>query len=242
MKKNYALAASLICADPLNLELDLRSLANNKIDYIHFDVMDGQFVPRLGLYPEILTRIKKWEYPAGHFNIFKVDVHVMANDPELYIDTFAKAGANYFVFHWEATNNPHRVIQKIQNAGMKAGVALNIQTKVDVLDYIAPHVEMITLMAINPGIVGSKLNNVIYRKIDDIKNWINRHPYLKKNNIEIPIQIDGGVTFDNARDLIEAGADILVCGNGTIFRPHEGTINRQIEKLREILKLEDVGN
>lgn len=239
MEKQYALAASLICADPLNLDLDLRSLVNSKIDYIHFDVMDGQFVPRLGLYPEILKRIKSWQYPNGTILDFKVDVHVMANDPESYIDTFAKAGADYFVFHLEATKHPHRVIQNIINAGMKPGIALNINTANEELQYIAQDLRMVTLMAINPGIVGSKLIPTIYDKIDHLRMYRNA---LKIKKEDLLIEIDGGVTFDTARPLIEAGADILVCGNGTIFRPQDGTINKQIEKLREILKLEDVDN
>ena len=119
MKTNIKIAASLICADPLNIEKDLNQLIKSNVELIHFDVMDGNFVPRYGLYPEILKRIKLSNKCP------EVDVHMMVNNPEDYIELYSDAGADYYCFHIESTNHPHRIIKKVLNSGVKAGVALN---------------------------------------------------------------------------------------------------------------------
>ena len=120
MKNEIKIAASLICADPINIEKDLKELINSKVELIHFDVMDGSFVPRYGLYPEILKKIKSFK------NCPEVDVHMMVENPEEYIDLYKDSGADYYCFHIEASKHPHRVIKKIINSGMKAGIALNL--------------------------------------------------------------------------------------------------------------------
>lgn len=214
--KKPLLAASLICSNPLNIENDLNELLKGGIDYIHFDVMDGRFVPRYGLYPEILVSLKKKTK-------LNVDVHMMVENPEDYIDDFKHAGADCFNFHIEATNHAHRVIKKIENAGMKPGVALNPATPLSTLEYIINDISMVVLMAINPGIVGHKLIPNIIAKISDLRKFA-----IDKGNNELLIQIDGGVTFDSGKKMIDAGADILVCGTGTIFRPEEDTISNKV--------------
>lgn len=227
--KNIKIAASLICADPLNLENEVHELIQSKVDLIHFDVMDGSFVPRYGLYPEILKAIKtKGGCPL-------VDVHIMAENPEDHIDIFSKSGADYFNFHIEATKHPHRVIKKIINSGMKAGVALNPNTSIEELKWLIQDIDMVVLMTINPGIVGHKFIPEMYAKINELREFsvLNGKP-------DLIIEIDGGVTPENTNELIKAGANALVCGNGTIFRPHEDTIINKVNHLRKILSNENI--
>lgn len=219
------LAASLICSNPINIEKDIDELILGNIDWIHFDVMDGQFVPRHGLYVEVLTALRK------KTNIL-VDVHMMVSNPEDYIDIYAKANADIFCFHIETTKHASRVISKIKNSGMKVGVALNPSTPISELDWIINDIDMVCLMAINPGIVGSTLIPSTYEKITCLKQ------YAEDNlNTDLIIEIDGGVTFNTAPKLIDYGADALVCGTGTIFRPNEDTISNKIKQLRECIKI-----
>lgn len=222
MKKPIKLCASLICGDPINLEKDLAELQRSNIDMIHFDVMDGQFVPRYGLFPEILRSIKE------RFD-FTVDVHMMTYNSEQYIEDFKKAGADYFNIHIESTKHVGRVIKRIKDAGMKPGIALNPGTPINSLEWIIEDIEMVVLMAINPGIVGHKLIPNIIKKIKELRNYGNQ-----AGNHDLIIQIDGGVTPESIPLMVNAGADALVCGTGTIFRPHEDLISNKVSQIRTI--------
>lgn len=218
--KKPILAASLICSDPLNVERDIRELVDANIDWIHFDVMDGQFVPRYGLYPEILHSLRR-------LTNVPVDVHMMVENPEDYIADFAAAGATYYCFHAEATQHAHRVVKKIKDAGMQAGVALNPSTPINCLDWIINDIELVCLMAINPGIVGHKLIPATYHKMQSLREFANSH-----GNHELIIEIDGGVTFESGTKMVAHGANALVCGTGTIFRPQEDTLKNKIMSFR----------
>lgn len=224
MKNKVNIAASLVCSDPLNLEADIKELIKGRADFIHFDVMDGLFVPRYGLYPEILTSLKK-------ITDIPVDVHMMVSNPEDYIEDFKNAGATYYNFHVEATNHAHRIVKKIDKAGMLPGVALNPATSLSTLDYLIDDKKMVVLMAINPGIVGHKLIPNMIDKIRQLRKFAN-----EKGNKDLLIEIDGGVTFESGRVMIEAGADLLVCGTGTIYRPQEDSISNKIAAFRETFK------
>ena len=223
MKNEIKIAASLICADPINIEKDLKELINSKVELIHFDVMDGSFVPRYGLYPEILKKIKSFK------NCPEVDVHMMVENPEEYIDLYKDSGADYYCFHIEASKHPHRVIKKIINSGMKAGIALNPNTPLESIKWIIQDLSMVTLMTINPGIVGHKFIDEMYNKISKLKDIAIKH------NPDLLIEIDGGVTPENISKLINHGANTLVCGNGTIFRPFEDSIFNKVKYLRTII-------
>ena len=218
------IAASLICASPLSIIGDLEELIDSKVDFIHFDVMDGSFVPRYGLYPEILASLRKK-------TTIPVDVHMMVDNPEDYIEDFKQYGADYYCFHLEATKHAHRVIKKIERSGMKPGVALNPATPISDLRYIISDLKMVVLMAINPGIVGHKLIPGMINKIKDLREFAS-----KAGNQDLIIEIDGGVTPESAQNMIDAGADLLVCGTGTIFRPHEDTITNKIIEFRKIIQ------
>jgi len=216
MKQNY-LSASVICMDFLNLQRDIKALEKAKVDYLHFDVMDGVFVPRYGLFPEMLASITS-------MTDLPVDVHMMVKNPEPYIEDFAKARAKRFCVHAEGNDHLHRTLSKIRQSGMQAGVALNIATPLSYLDYITTEVDYVMLMAINPGIIGHKVIPGVFNKIQDLEK--------KLNGKGIPIMVDGGVNFETSPQMVRAGADILVGGSSIIFRPKEGSIEEMVLKYR----------
>ncbi len=226
MKKTptYTLAASLICADFMHLDKEIETLEKGNIDYIHFDVMDGVFVPRYGLFPEIITQIRKTcQIP--------MDIHMMVEDAESYLETFVKAGVNkkddIFVVHAESTKHLDRVLRRIQEKGIKAGVALNPATSLHVLDYVLPQLDLVMLMAINPGIVGHKLIPSMIEKIAHLKEKLAEYPHIL-------IEVDGGVNFESAPRMLAAGASMLVCGTQTIFQPPTPLLDR-VRDLRKVL-------
>ena len=215
MSRKFEITASLICGDPLNLERSVRDIIGADIDMIHFDVMDGVCVPRFGLYPEILVGVR-------NLTDLPVDVHMMVTNPEPYIETYAKAGATIFYVQAENNINLHRILNAIKDSGMKPGVVLNMATPLCVLDYILTDIDYLMLMAINPGIVGHTIIDTIYSKIRDVKTLIGGRA--------IKIVIDGGVTSESSATMVRAGADVLVCGSSTIFRPGEAPLPELTKK------------
>jgi ribulose-phosphate 3-epimerase len=220
--RSYKLSASLICANILRLENEIDEIVNGGCDYIHFDVMDGLFVPRFGMYPEILTAVRS-------MTKIPVDVHLMVANPENYIDVFARAGASLITVHVETCHHLHRTVQLIKHAGVQAGVSVNFATPLSTLDYIVEDVDLVLIMAINPGIVGHALIPQAIKKINNLKDKL----FTVPNNVLI--QVDGGVTFDSAPKMLDAGADILVCGSSTIFRP-DATVSDKIWELKKHLQ------
>jgi ribulose-phosphate 3-epimerase len=218
--KKYFLAASLICADPVNIERAVRELEGAGIDYLHFDVMDGLFVPRYGLYPELLKKIKT-------ITKLPTEVHLMVANPEPYLEIFAKAGADIISVHPEGNNHLHRTISLIKELGVKAGLVINPATPLNCLDYIIAELDLVMLMAINPGIVGHGLIPGALNKIDDLKRKLADNP-------EIIIEIDGGVTQESSADMIKRGAKMLVCGSSTIFKASE-KITDKVNELRAVI-------
>jgi ribulose-phosphate 3-epimerase len=215
------LAASIICGSPLSLEADIETLEKGGIDYIHFDVMDGVFVPRYGLFPEYLRAIRsKTDIP--------IEVHMMVEDPEPYINDFANAGATILTPHVEPLRHAHRTISRIKSAGVRAGLALNPGTSLSVLDYVLEDLDLVMLMAINPGIVGHKLIPGIMRKIEDMRRRIDA------TGRDIFLEIDGGVTPESGMRMVRAGATMLVCGTGTIFQP-PAKLEEKIREFRSTL-------
>ncbi|MGB5018878.1 MAG: ribulose-phosphate 3-epimerase [Candidatus Moraniibacteriota bacterium] len=204
--KQCQLAASMICGSPLNLEADLAALEKGGIDYIHFDVMDGVFVPRFGLFPEYLRAIR------SRTNL-PIEVHMMVQDPEPYIQEFVHAGATALTPHIEPLAHPHRTIMRIKKEGALAGLALNYGTPLSMLDYLLEDLDIVMLMAINPGIVGHKLIPGALKKIVDLRKKIDA------TSKDIMIEIDGGVTLESGMRMKQAGANMLVCGTSVIFQP-----------------------
>lgn len=216
MENRYLLSASIICADPVEIARDVRALDSSGIDSIHFDVMDGQFVPRYGLPPETLSGIRK-------ISNTPIDAHLMVMDAEPYVDAFVSAGANTITFSIESSMHAHRTARKIKSSGAKVGVAINPATNFDVLEYLVDDIDLVLVMAINPGIVGHKLIPSAIAKIGRLRQW------LDERGKDVEIEIDGGVTFDSAADMICAGATMLVCGSSTIFQPGFSVSGKLIE-------------
>lgn len=219
-RKKYYLSASIVCSDFSNLQKELKLLEKGEVDYIHFDVMDGVFVPRYGLPPEILHTIKK-------LTKIPVDVHLMVCNPEPYIAKFAEAGADIITVHMENNPHIHRVLQLIKDYGIKAGVALNPATPITTLEYLLDDIDLVMLMAINPGILGHKLIPVMLRKIEDLKKYL-------EDRQNVIIEIDGGVSFDSAKTMVLNGANMLVCGTSTIFK-QKHPLDVMLNKLRNTI-------
>ncbi|MBU3935619.1 ribulose-phosphate 3-epimerase [Patescibacteria group bacterium] len=218
IKPKFLLSASIICSDFSNLKHDLKLLKKGGIDLIHVDIMDGIFVPRLGVFPEIIKTIKK-------YTSIPLDLHLMIINPENHIPTLICSGADFISIHAEACPHLHKTVHLIKNYGAKVGIALNPGTSLSVLDYIIEDLDLVVIMGINPGILGQSLIATTYRKISDLKK-------ISKSNKNLLIEIDGGVNFETAPKLITQGANILVCGSSTIFNQTQ-PLNVQINKLHQ---------
>ena len=198
------IAPSLLSSDFLNLQRDCDMLNKSRADWFHLDVMDGRFVPNISFGPMIIEFIRKTTTKC-------CDVHLMIEEPEKFAEAFKKAGADNLTIHIEACRHLHRNIQQIRSLGMKAGVAINPHTPVDALKDILADIDLVCLMSVNPGFGGQSFIPHTINKIKQLKEMIS------ERSLNVKIEIDGGVTLENAKSIIEAGADILVAGN-TIFR------------------------
>lgn len=200
---NHLVAPSILSADFLNLQKEIEMLNKSEADLIHIDVMDGHFVPNITIGPPVISKIKK-------VSVKPLDVHLMINSPERYFENFCESGADYLSVHFENSVHLHRSVNRIKSLGMKAGVVLNPHTPVSFLSEILPSVDMIMLMSVNPGFGGQKFIESTLGKISELKKMI----HLLE--IKVQIEVDGGITLENAPAIINAGADILVAGN-TVF-------------------------
>lgn len=198
--KNTLIAPSVLAADFGNLQRDLEMINNSEADWFHIDIMDGVFVPNISYGMPVLETIQKHAKKT-------IDVHLMIIDPDRYIKTFASLGANVLSVHYEACTHLHRTLQAIKAEGMKAGVALNPHTSVNVLEDIINDIDVVCIMSVNPGFGGQSFIETTYKKVRQLKEIIRR------NKSETLIEVDGGVTNLNAKQLAEAGADILVAGS-----------------------------
>ena len=198
--KNTLIAPSVLAADFANLQRDIEMINNSAADWFHIDIMDGVFVPNISFGMPVLEAITKHAKKT-------IDVHLMIVDPDRYIKTFKDLGATILTVHFEACTHLHRTLQAIKSEGMKAGVALNPHTNIDLLEDVIKDIDMVCLMSVNPGFGGQSFIENTYSKIEKLKEIITR------NNATTIIEIDGGVTDKNAVQLVNAGADVLVAGN-----------------------------
>tara|TARA_B110000438_G_scaffold47287_1_gene47548 strand:+ start:1228 stop:1878 length:651 start_codon:yes stop_codon:yes gene_type:complete len=197
---SHLIAPSILAADFGNLQRDCEMVNNSDADWFHIDVMDGHFVPNISYGMPVIKAIKKYATKP-------LDVHLMIEKPERYIEEFANIGADIITVHYESTVHLHRTITQIKDTGCKAGVVLNLTTPVSVLEDILPQCFMVLLMSINPGFGGQKFEEMTYSKIKKLRSMINAQ------NLNTHIEIDGGVNDKNARKLIDSGADVLVAGS-----------------------------
>lgn len=211
-------APSILAADFANLEREIVMLNKSSADWIHVDIMDGVFVPNFSMGIPVVKAIKKHSEKP-------LDVHLMIVNPEKHIEAFQEAGAHIITVHIEVCPNLHRNIQEIKALQCQAGVAINPHTSVRQLENIIQDIDVVAVMSVNPGFGGQKFIENTYRKVTQLKALI------KESNSNARIEIDGGVTLQNARPLIEAGADILVAGN-FIFSALDPT--KVIEELKAI--------
>ncbi len=198
--KNTLIAPSVLAADFGNLQHDIEMINNSEADWFHIDIMDGVFVPNISYGMPVLEAIAKHATKT-------IDVHLMIVDPDRYIKTFAGLGANILSVHYEACTHLHRTLQAIKAEGMKAGVAINPHTSIDLLEDVINDIDLVCIMSVNPGFGGQSFIENTYSKVEKLKALITR------KGANTLIEVDGGVTNKNAKQLVEAGADVLVAGS-----------------------------
>lgn len=198
--KTIKIAPSILSADFANLERDIKIVEQAGADWLHIDVMDGHFVPNITIGPPVVKSLR------GKSNLV-FDVHLMIENPELYIKDFAASGADIITVHAEATNHLHRLIQMIKSEGKRAGVALNPSTPINVIEHVLEDLDMVLVMSVNPGFGGQKFIKSSFDKLSRIKAMIDGR------DLDIDLQVDGGVGPENIEKVIESGANSIVAGS-----------------------------
>ncbi len=212
------IAPSMLSADFLNLGAEIDMINDSEADWFHLDVMDGKFVPNISYGMPIIAQMKKRAKKT-------FDVHLMVEEPQRYLEDFKKAGADYLTVHYETGYHLHRTLTAIRALGMKAGLAINPHTPVEMVQDIIHEIDLLLVMSINPGFGGQKFLPLTYYKIRQAKELITK---AGSNTL---IEIDGGVTLENAADIVAAGADVLVAGNTVFSAPDPKEMIKSLKRV-----------
>jgi ribulose-phosphate 3-epimerase len=212
------ISPSVLSCDFANIQRDVEMINNSEADWFHIDVMDGVFVPNISFGFPVIQAIKKHATKP-------LDVHIMIENPDAYIEEFKKCGADILTFHYEASRHVHRTIQSIKNHGMKAGIALNPHTPVSLLKDVLADLDLVLIMSVNPGFGGQKFIPNAIQKVKDLKKMI------LENNSSCLIEIDGGVNIETGKQLVEAGADALVAGSFIFNSENPASTISEMKKL-----------
>lgn len=211
------IAPSILSANFARLGDDIKAAEDGGADWLHVDVMDGHFVPNITIGPPVVKALRP-------LTKMPFDVHLMISDPDKYLAEFIDAGANYLTVHAEACGHLHRTLAFIRSKGVKAGVALNPSTPVSLIQHVLDELDLVVIMTVNPGFGGQKFIKGVLSKVKEVKALIGSRP--------IEIEIDGGVTAENSKTCVEAGATVLVAGNA-VFKG-AGTIAQNIASIKSL--------
>ena len=213
---------SMMCADALNLGADAVALEKAGVQYFHYDVMDGDFVPNFMLGPDVIKAVRK-------VSAVPADIHLMVKNPERHLHLFDLKEGDIVAVHQESTIHLQRTLAAIRQAGAKAAVAINPATPLCVLEDVLPDIDMVVVMTVNPGFAGQKLVPQTLAKITRLRKMLDENGYE-----HVLIEVDGNVSFENAVKMLAAGADLFVAGTSAVFR--EGGIEANMNKLLECIK------
>ncbi len=216
-RRGVILSPSLLSANFADLETSVRAVEAGGAEWLHIDVMDGHFVPNITVGPLIVEALRP-------LTKLKLDCHLMIENPDAYIPQFVNAGADIITVHVETCPHLNRTIQHIKSLGVKAGVTLNPATPLVAIEEILPDVDMVLLMSVNPGFGGQSFIPTLYRRAQTVRSWIER------DGLNVLIEADGGIKLDNAREVYDAGVDVIVSGSGIFSSGDPEGMVREIKR------------